>query len=93
MDVTRSASQQQRFVNRPAQLVASQLRRRKVEVKVKMLSQGELRQLQQAKQHEIRQYSRNEVMEPLKGHEEVRDDELMGMRWVVKMKQFPKKNV
>ena len=52
MDVTISASQQKRFVNRPGQFVASQLRKRKVEVSVKNLSQDELKQLYQAKQNE-----------------------------------------
>ena len=54
MDVTNSASQQKRFVNRSEQFVASQLRKRKVEVSVKNLSQDELRQLEQAKNEEIR---------------------------------------
>ena len=45
MDVTSSASQQKRFVNRPGQFVASQLKKRKVEVSVKNLSQDELKQL------------------------------------------------
>ena len=52
MDVTSSASQQKRFVNRPGQFVASQLRERKVEVSVKNLSQDELQQLYKAKQNE-----------------------------------------
>ena len=30
-------------------------------------------------------------MEALKGNEEIRDDELMGMRWVVNVKHFPEK--
>ena len=93
MDVTSSASQQRRFVNRPGQFVASQLRKRKVEVSVKNLSQDELRQLEQAKQNEIRNYLQNEVMELLKGDEQIREDELMGMRWVVTVKHFPEKKV
>ena len=80
MDVTSSASQQKCFVNRPGQFVASQLRKRKVEVSVKDVSQDELRQLEQARQNEIRRYLQNEVMEALKGNEEIRDDELMGLR-------------
>ena len=68
MDVTSSASQQKPFANRPGQFAASQLRKRKVEV---ILSQDELRQLDQAKQNEIRQYLQNEVMEKLKGNEEI----------------------
>ena len=44
-----------------------------------------------AKHNEIRQYLQNEVMEALKGNEEIRDDELMGMRWVVTMKHFLEK--
>ena len=56
MDVTSSASQQKRFVNRPGQFVARQLRNRKFEVSAKNLSQDELRQLEQAKPNEIRQY-------------------------------------
>ena len=66
MDATSNASQQKRFVNRPGQFVASQLRKRKVEVSVKNLSSDELRQLEQAKQNEIRQYLQNEVMAALK---------------------------
>ena len=91
MDVSSSSSQQKRFVNRPGQFVASQLRKRKVEVSVKNLSQDELRQLDQAKQNEIRQYLQNEVMQTLRGNEENREDELMGMRWVVTVKHFPEK--
>ena len=76
-----------RFVKRPGQFVASQLRKRKVEVSVKNLSQDELRQLEQSKQNETRQYVQNDVMEALKGNEEIRDDELMmGMCWVVTVK-------
>ena len=45
---------------------------------VENLSQDELRQLEQAKQNEIRQYQQNNVVEALKGNEEIRDDELMG---------------
>ena len=60
---------------------------------MKNLSQDELRQLEQAKQNEIRQYLQNEVMEALKGIEEIRDDELMGMRWVVTVKHFLEKKV
>ena len=52
MDVTSSASQEKRFENRPGQFVASELRKRKVEVSVKNLSQHELQQLYQAKQNE-----------------------------------------
>ena len=52
MDETSSASQQKRFVIRPGQFVASQLR--KVEVSVKNLSHDELRQLEQTKQNETR---------------------------------------
>ena len=77
MDVTSSASQQKRFVNRPGQFVASQLSRRKVEVSVKNLSQDGLRRLEQAKLNDITQYLQNEVMEALKGNEEIRDDELL----------------
>ena len=65
--------------------------KRKVEVSVKNLSQDELRQLEQAKQNEIRQYPQNEVMEALRGNEEIRDGELMGMRWVVTGKHFLEK--
>ena len=72
MDVTSSATQQKRFVNRPGQFVASQLNKRKVEVSVKNLSHDEPRQLEQAKQIEIRLYLQNEV-EALRGNEEVRD--------------------
>ena len=75
------------------QIVASQLRKRKVEVSMKNLSLDELRQLEHAKQNEIRQYLRNEVMEALNGNEEIRDDVLMGMRWVVTVKHFPEKKV
>ena len=57
----------------------------------KNCSQDELRQLEQGKQNEIRQYLQNEVMEALKGNEVIRDDELMGMRWVVTVKHFPQK--
>ena len=60
---------------------------------MKNLSQDELRQLEQAKQNEIRQYLRNEVIEALKGNEEIRDDELMVMRWVVTVKHFPEEKV
>ena len=91
MDVTSNAPQQPRFVNRPGQVVASQLRKRKVEVRVKNPSQDELRQLEQAKQNEIRQYLQNKAVEALKGNEEIRDDELMGMHWVVTVKHFPVK--
>ena len=80
LDVTSSASQQKRFVNRPGQFVASQLRKRKVEVSVQNLSQDELRQLEQATENEIQQYLQNEVMETLKGNEEIRDDELLRKR-------------
>ena len=59
---------------------------------MKNLSQDELRQLEQAKQNEIRLYLQNEVMEAPKGNEEIRDDELMGMRWVVTVKHFTGKN-
>ena len=93
MDVTSRTSQQKRFVNRPGKFVASQLRKCKVEVSVKNLSQDKLFQLEQAKQNKIRQYVQNDVMEALKEDEEIRDDELMGMRWVVTVKQFPQKNV
>ena len=62
MDVISSASQQKRFVNRPGQLMASQLRKRNVEVSVENFSQDELRQLDQATQNEIRQYPQNDVM-------------------------------
>ena len=55
---------------------------------VKNLSQGELRELEQAKQNEIRQFLQNEVMEALQGNDEIRDDELMGMRGVVTVKHF-----
>ena len=58
---------------------------------MKNLSQDELRQLEHAKQNEIRQYLQNEVMEALTGNEEVRDDELMGMRWVVTVNPFPER--
>ena len=34
-----------------------------------------------------------EVMEALSGNEEIRDGELMGMRWVVMVKQFQEKKV
>ena len=44
------------------------------------------------KHNEIRQYLQNEVMEALKGNEEIRDDELMGMRWVVTVKHFLEKS-
>ena len=91
MDVTSSATQPKRFVNRPGPFVASQLRKRKGEVSANNLSQDELRQLEQAKQNEIRQYQQKEVMEALKGNEEIREDELMGMRWVVTVKHFPEK--
>ena len=67
MDVTRSASQQKRFVNRAGQFVASQLRKRKVEVSVKNLSQDELGQLEHAKQNEIR-HLQKEMMGALKGN-------------------------
>ena len=80
IDGTRSASQQKLFVNRPGQFLASQRRKRKVEVSAKNLSQDELRQLEQAKQNEIRQYLQSEVVEALKGNEEIRDNALMGMR-------------
>ena len=70
--------------------MASQLRNRKVEVSVKNLSQDELRQLEQANQNEIRQHLKSEVMEALKGNDEIRDGELMGMRWVATVKHFPK---
>ena len=53
--------------------MASQLNKRKVEVSVKNLSLDEPRQLEQAKQIEIRLYLQNEVMEVLRGNEEVRD--------------------
>ena len=79
MDVTSSASQRQRFVNRPGQFVAIHFRKRNAEANVKNLSQDELCQLEQAKRNEIRQNLQNEVMEALKGNEEIRDDELMGM--------------
>ena len=55
---------------------------------VKNLSQDELRQLEEAKQNEIRQYPQNEVMEALKGNEEIRD-ELMGMRMGRDRETFP----
>ena len=42
MDVTSSASQQKRFVNRPGQFVASQLRKREVEVSVNNLFRDKL---------------------------------------------------
>ena len=71
--------------------MASLLRKRKVEVSVKNFSQDELRQLEQAKQNEIRQYLQYEVMEALKRNEEIREDELMGMRLVVKVKHLPEK--
>ena len=93
MDVTSGTSQQKRFANRPGQFVASQLRKRKVGVSVKNLSHDECRQLEPAKQNERRQYLQNEVMEALKGNEEIRDDELMGMRCVVTVKQFPERKV
>ena len=54
------------------------------------LSQDELRQLEQAKHNEIRQYQRNEVMEALKGNEEIRD-ELVGLRRIVTVKHFPER--
>ena len=60
---------------------------------VKNLSLYDLRQLEQAKQNEIRKYPQNEVMEALKVNEEIRDDELMGVRWVVTVKQFFEKKV
>ena len=60
--MTSSVSQQKRFVNRPGQFVASQLRKSKVEVSVKNLLQDEFRHLDQAKQNEIRQSLQNEVM-------------------------------
>ena len=81
------------FVNRPGQFVASQLRKRKVEVSVKDVSPDELRQLEQARQNEIRWYLQNEVMEALKGNEEIRDDKLMGLRWVVTVRQLTEKKV
>ena len=71
--------------------MASQLRKKKVEVSVENLSQDELRQLEQAKQNEIRQYQQNKVVEALKGNKEIRDVELTGMRWVVTVKHFQKK--
>ena len=42
MDVTSSASQQKRFVNRLGQFVASQLRKRKVEVSVSLVHDEEM---------------------------------------------------
>ena len=60
---------------------------------MKNLSQDELRQLEQAKQNEIRQYLRNEVIEALKRNEEIRDGGLMVMRWVVTVKHFPEEKV
>ena len=75
---SRAHHNKKRFVNRPGQFLAS----RKVEVSVKNLSQDELQQLEQANQNEIRQHLKSEVMEALKGNDEIRDDELMGMRWV-----------
>ena len=88
MDVTSSVPQQKRSVNRLGQFVASQLRQRKVEVSVKNLSQSVLKQLDHAKQNEIRQFLQNEVMETRKGNEDIQEDELMGMRWVVTVKHF-----
>ena len=55
---------------------------------VKNLSQDELQQLEKANQNEIRQHLKSEVMEALKGNDEIRDDELMGMRWVATVKLF-----
>ena len=49
--------------------------------------------MEQAKQNERRQYLQNEVMEALKGKQEIRDDELMGMRCVVTVEQFPERKV
>ena len=60
---------------------------------VKNLSQDELRQLERANQNEIRQYLQKEVMEVVKGNEEIRDDELIGRRWVVTVKHFPEVKV
>ena len=60
---------------------------------MKNLSTHELRQLEQAKKNEIQQYLQKEVMEALKGNEDIRDDELLGMRWVVTVKHFPEKRV
>ena len=60
---------------------------------VKNLSLYEPRQLEQAKQNETREYLQKEVMEALKVNEEIRDDVLMGMHWVVTVKQFFEKKV
>ena len=88
MEETSSASLQKRFCEQTGTVRGRPTDKRRVEVSVKNLSQDELRQLAQAKPNETRQYLQNEVMEGLKGNEEIRGDELMGVRWVVTVKHF-----
>ena len=71
--------------------MASQLRKRKVKVNVKNLSKMNCVSWSRHSKTRYQQQLQNEVMEAFQGNEEIRDDELMGMRWVATIKQFPDK--
>ena len=91
MDVTSSASQQKRFVNRLGQFVASQLRKRKVEVSVKNLLPRSTVGTSEEKRDTTASTERGNGGS--EENEENRDDELMGLRWVVTVKHFPEEKV
>ena len=62
-----------------------------MEVSTKNLSADELDMLDRAKANEIHQYLQNEAVEAIKDQVDLTQEELMGMRWVVAVKQFPQK--
>eukprot|EP00969_Alexandrium_andersonii_P151644 6705040-Alexandrium_andersonii.AAC.1 len=84
-----SRREQRDFEVRPCSYVMSQMRRRRTEVSERQLSGKQLDELRAAKEKEVDNYVRNQAVEVVADKYAISPAELMKMRWVITMKEYP----
>ena len=74
---------------RAESFVTSQIRKQRVEVSEKHLTAEQLKELAKAKDKEVQNYLRNQAVEAIAKEYDVPVSELMRMRWVITVKEYP----